>query len=111
MPPLVKDDQPIDPASPPPNTGTPIANGNGQIKTVPLEKLKLEPQWVDCPLCKKQAQTKVQGRSDGKRKFMNVFWWPLPGRETWWEKTHWYCTSCNGELAMQKNGKELQVKA
>ena len=40
---------------------------------------------------------------------MNVFWWPLPNRKTWWEKTHWFCSNCDIELAMQKDGKELQV--
>jgi hypothetical protein len=45
----------------------------------------------------------------GKQQFMNVFWWPLPNRKTWWEKTHWFCSNCDIELAMQKDGKELEV--
>ncbi|KAG9249764.1 uncharacterized protein F5Z01DRAFT_467021 [Emericellopsis atlantica] len=78
---------------------------------VPLEKLDVRPQWVHCPQCNRDTQTRVQGRSEGKTKFMNVFWWPLPNRRHWWEKTHWYCLKCDKELAMQKYGKELQVTA
>jgi hypothetical protein len=78
-------------------------------KVVPLDRLRQEPQLIDCPNCKVKAPTKVQGRSKGKQQFMNVFWWPLPNRKTWSEKVHWYCSNCDIELAMQKDGKELQV--
>ncbi|KAI6778290.1 uncharacterized protein J7T54_008468 [Emericellopsis cladophorae] len=78
---------------------------------VPIEKLDVRPQWVHCPHCNQDTQTRIQGRSEGKAKFMDVFWWPLPNRRHWWEKTHWYCLKCDKELAMQKYGKELQITA
>ncbi|GJN71078.1 LITAF-like zinc ribbon domain-containing protein [Purpureocillium lilacinum] len=77
--------------------------------TVPLRQLRPEPQWIDCPKCGQTAQTQIQCRSEGKQKFMNVFWWPLPGRKHWWEKTRWLCGNCNEELAMQKFNDDLQI--
>lgn len=79
------------------------------VSTVPLNKLQPQPQLVDCPNCKQQAETVVQGRSKGKQRFMNIFWWPLPNRKHWWEKIHWYCKNCEVELAMQKEGHPLEV--
>ncbi|RFU81115.1 litaf-like zinc ribbon domain-containing [Trichoderma arundinaceum] len=78
-------------------------------KSVPLENLQPSPEWVNCPNCKQHAQTSVQGRTEGMRKFMNVFWWPLPNREHWFEETKWFCSNCNKQLAIQKHGKNLQV--
>ncbi|SPO01394.1 uncharacterized protein DNG_04070 [Cephalotrichum gorgonifer] len=77
--------------------------------TVPLEELKVEPQWIDCPNCKQTAQTTVKGRGEGMNLFMDVMFWPIRGRRHWFETTHWFCSNCEKELASQKNGKELRV--
>ena len=74
-----------------------------------LAQLEAHPQQIDCPNCSKRTQTRVEGRSKGKQTFMNVMWWPLPGRRHWWEKTHWFCENCDYELAVQKYGKDLEV--
>ncbi|OAQ60558.1 LITAF-like zinc ribbon domain-containing protein [Pochonia chlamydosporia 170] len=76
---------------------------------IPLDKLQPRAQWIDCPECGKRSQTVVEGRSEGMKTFMNLMWWPLPGRKHWFEKIHWSCSNCNKQLAMQKNGKDLQV--
>ncbi|KAL6857538.1 hypothetical protein ACO1O0_004976 [Amphichorda felina] len=86
----------------------PPANGLSE-PAVPLDRLQHRPQWIDCPSCHARSQTQVQGRSQGKQRFMNVFWWPLPGRKHWWETTHWFCKSCHTEIASQKNGKDIQI--
>lgn len=78
--------------------------------SVPLTQLvATRQQPVDCPSCHEHTLTSVEGRSEGRQQFMNVFWWPLPDRKHWWEKTHWYCSGCKVELAVQKRGKELRV--
>ena len=86
-------------------------NSQQSKPTVSLDRLRPLPQWIECPKCGKTTQTEVKGRSDGMRKFMNVFWWPLPGREEWFEKTHWFCAECHEEVAMQKSGKDVKVLA
>lgn len=83
-------------------------NSEAQVK-VPLNKLRIEPQWVDCPNCKETAQTMVKGRGEGMQTFMSIMFWPISGRKHWFEKTHWFCSNCEKELASQKNGEELQV--
>lgn len=88
---------------------TPDAQGSKAV--VPLARLRPLPQWIECPKCGKTTQTEVQGRSKKMRRFMNVFWWPLPGREQWWETLHWSCSDCQQEVATQKNGKELKLVA
>ncbi|KAJ6438857.1 LITAF-like zinc ribbon domain-containing protein [Purpureocillium lavendulum] len=80
-------------------------------RVVPLRQLRPQPQWIECPKCGETAQTQVQGRSKGMQTFMNVFWWPLPGRKYWWEKTRWLCGNCEAQLAMQKNNEDLVVMA
>ncbi|KXJ90461.1 hypothetical protein Micbo1qcDRAFT_164037 [Microdochium bolleyi] len=67
------------------------------------------PETIDCPRCHQRATTRVEGRSEGKKKFMNVFWWPLPGRKHWWEETRWSCDQCEALLATQKWGKNMNV--
>lgn len=71
----------------------------------------MQPQNIDCPNCHEKHETRVKGRSEGKKKLHNVLWWPLPNRKHYWEKTYWYCSNCDHELAMQKFGKPLQVLA
>lgn len=85
------------------------ANGGAPPPSVPLERLRPEPQMVDCPHCHKTTQTRLEGRGKGMKLFMNIFWWPLPGRRTWWETLKWHCGECGEVLATQKNGKELVV--
>lgn len=75
----------------------------------PLDALTAQPEWIDCPNCHQRAQTEIQGRSKGKQRFMNVFWWPLPNRKHWWEEVKWFCSNCKIQVASQKNGKNLQV--
>ena len=67
------------------------------------------PETIDCPSCGQRAQITVQGRSEGKKKFMNVFWWPMPDRKHWWEETRWHCGHCEVQVASQKHGKNVQV--
>ena len=55
----------------------------------PLDQLTREPAYIQCPNCNQRAQTEVKGRSKGMERFMNVFWWPLPGRRHWWEEVKW----------------------
>jgi hypothetical protein len=69
------------------------------------------PELVECPNCHRTTQTRVVGRSKGKERFMNIFWWPMPERKHWWEKTEWFCGECDKELATQKFGKEIEVCA
>ncbi|KAJ1325440.1 LITAF-like zinc ribbon domain-containing protein [Microdochium nivale] len=69
----------------------------------------VRPQTVDCPSCGQRTTARVEARSEGKRRFMNVFWWPLPGREHWWEETKWYCGGCEVQLASQKWGMNMNV--
>jgi hypothetical protein len=38
---------------------------------------------------------------------MNFLFWPLPNRKHWFEWTHWYCNSCNNEVAKQKYGQTI----
>ncbi|KAF4121042.1 hypothetical protein GMORB2_2528 [Geosmithia morbida] len=78
--------------------------------TVPLTQLSpTRQQWIDCPGCSRPTRTSVEGRSEGRKLFMNVFWWPLPNRKHWWEKTHWYCSGCRTEVAVQKRGEDLRI--
>jgi hypothetical protein len=79
------------------------------VSPVPLSQLRVEEQWIDCPSCKNRTRTRIQARSKGMKQFMNVFWWPLPGRKDWWSTVRWFCASCNAELASQKDRKDLQV--
>ncbi|KAK2595210.1 hypothetical protein QQS21_007063 [Conoideocrella luteorostrata] len=96
----------IDPAS----TSMPQGSRSGK-PTVPLDKLQPMAQWIHCPGCQKQAETVVKGRSDGMMTFMNIMWWPLPGREHWWETTKWHCSNCHKLVARQKSRKNLEVMA
>lgn len=92
-------------------SGQPLQTETGSAPVVPLSQLQMKPQSIDCPNCHERHQTKVAGRSEGKKKLHNILWWPMPNRKHYWEKTHWYCSNCDYELAMQKFGKPLQVLA
>lgn len=78
---------------------------------MPLNELSGEPQWVNCPNCKETAQTRVKGRGKGMHIFMDLMFWPIPGRRHWFETTHWFCGNCEMKLASRKNGKEVRVLA
>lgn len=81
----------------------------GPERIVPLNRLQYKRQRVECPKCQQPNHTLVEGRSAGKKMFMNVFFWPLPGRKYWWETIHWYCEGCNVELAKQKGNDDIEV--
>ncbi|KAJ4149979.1 hypothetical protein LMH87_010750 [Akanthomyces muscarius] len=76
---------------------------------VALERLRPVSQTIECPHCGKLVKTTIEGRGKGMQRFMDVMFWPLPGRRNWWETTTWRCGACEASLASQKNGKELKV--
>ncbi|KAM3463710.1 hypothetical protein NHJ6243_003115 [Beauveria neobassiana] len=76
---------------------------------VALERMRPVSQTVQCPHCGQIVKTIVDGRGKGMQRFMDVFFWPLPGRRNWWETTTWRCGDCEVVLASQKNGKDIKV--
>lgn len=92
-------------------TETTTLQPTGQRAPVALERLRPLSQTVECPHCGKLVHTSVEGRGKGMQRFMDVMFWPLPGRRYWWETTTWRCSECEATLASQKNGKEIKVSS
>ncbi|TQV90725.1 hypothetical protein IF1G_10677 [Cordyceps javanica] len=83
--------------------------GTTSRQPVPLDLMRPYRQTIECPHCGNTAQTIIEGRGDGMKLFMNIFFWPLPGRRDWWGTTRWRCGNCEAPLASQKYGKDIQV--
>jgi DNA-directed RNA polymerase subunit RPC12/RpoP len=94
------------------NTTTPHSSTTTTSSSTPtqLSNLQPQPEPITCPNCGVQTHTRVEGRTKNMKTFMNVFWWPLPGRREWWEKTQWFCENCEKKLATMKKGKEVRVE-
>lgn len=97
----------------------PPMNPTGSKKTtmvVPLHLMGDEPEWVDCPFCKKRSKTRVV-REGRKRQCLAgtalcLACCPLlalPYCLHWFERREWFCSSCNSQIAVRIQDGELKL--
>lgn len=92
------------------------AYGQQATYVVPLERLGENPEWVDCPFCRKVTKTRVDKEDStmtmvagGLLCLVCICLACLPCMLGWAQNTYHVCTQCGKQLAFRPHDGMLQV--